>query len=46
VAAPPEAGALVAERIPGARHVVLEDAAHLANVERPGAFNPLLGEFL
>jgi 3-oxoadipate enol-lactonase len=46
VAAPPEAGALVAERIPGARHVVLEDAAHLANVERPEAFNPLLEEFL
>jgi pimeloyl-ACP methyl ester carboxylesterase len=45
-AAPPEAGALVAERIPGARHVVLEDAAHLANVERPDAFNPLLEEFL
>jgi 3-oxoadipate enol-lactonase len=46
VAAPPEAGALVADRIPGARHVVLEDAAHLANVERPDAFNPLLEEFL
>ena len=46
VAAPPEAGAFVAEHIPGARHVVLEDAAHLANVERPDAFNALLGEFL
>ena len=45
-AAPPEAGALVAERIPGARHVVLDHAAHLANVERPDAFNPLLEEHL
>jgi len=29
---------LLAERIPGARHVVLDGAAHLANVERPEAF--------
>jgi 3-oxoadipate enol-lactonase len=46
VAAPPEAGALVAERIPGARHVVLDGAAHLANVERADAFNALLEELL
>ena len=29
---------LIAERIPGARRVVLDRAAHLANVERPRAF--------
>jgi 3-oxoadipate enol-lactonase len=29
---------LIAERIPGARRVVLDRAAHLANLERPGAF--------
>jgi len=29
---------LIAERIPGARRVVLDGAAHLANVERPDAF--------
>jgi pimeloyl-ACP methyl ester carboxylesterase len=29
---------LLVERIPGARHVELEGAAHLANLERPEAF--------
>lgn len=29
---------LIAERIPGARRVVVDGAAHLANVERPDAF--------
>ena len=29
---------LIAERIPGARRIVLDGAAHLANVERPEAF--------
>ena len=29
---------LLADRIPGARHTVLERAAHLANLERPAAF--------
>jgi 3-oxoadipate enol-lactonase len=29
---------LIAERIPGARHAVLDGAAHLANLERPDAF--------
>jgi pimeloyl-ACP methyl ester carboxylesterase len=29
---------LLAERIPGARHVELDGAAHLANLERPQAF--------
>jgi 3-oxoadipate enol-lactonase len=35
VAAPPEIGALTARSIPGARHVVIPDAAHFAHYERP-----------
>jgi 3-oxoadipate enol-lactonase len=38
VATSPEDAALIAERIPGARLVVLDGAAHLANVEQPAAF--------
>ena len=43
---PPEQGALIAERIPGARFEILAPAAHLANVERAAAFNDLLREHL
>jgi 3-oxoadipate enol-lactonase len=43
---PPEHGELIASRIPDARHSVIDDAAHLANVERPEAFNRLLEEHL
>lgn len=43
---PPEHGELIASRIPRARHVVIDDAAHLANVERPDAFNRLLEDHL
>jgi 3-oxoadipate enol-lactonase len=43
---PPEHGELLASRIPGARHVVVERAAHLANVERADEVNRLLTEFL
>jgi pimeloyl-ACP methyl ester carboxylesterase len=35
-----------AELIPGARKVVWEDTGHVAMLERPEAFNALLGEFL
>jgi 3-oxoadipate enol-lactonase len=45
-AAPPEAGALLAEQIPNARHVVIPDARHLASVERTGEINALLAEHL
>lgn len=37
-ATPAEATELLAARIPGARHEVLEGAPHLANVERPAEF--------
>jgi 3-oxoadipate enol-lactonase len=43
---PPEHGELLATGIPGARLELLEHAAHLANVERPGEFNRLLEEHL
>ncbi len=43
---PPPDGELIASHIPGARHVVLDRAAHLANVERPEEFNRLLEEHL
>ncbi len=36
-ATPVAHGQAIVERIPGARMVVIDDAAHLANVERPGA---------
>jgi len=42
----PEVAAELSERIPGARLAVLDDAAHLANVERPDEFNRLLEEHL
>jgi 3-oxoadipate enol-lactonase len=35
-AAPPEQADLITRSIPDARFVVIEQAAHLANVERPG----------
>lgn len=38
-ATPPEQGAFVADRVPDARLVVIPAAAHLANVEQPGAFS-------
>lgn len=42
---PKEMGRMAAE-IPGARFEVLAEAGHLSNVERPGAFNTVLTEFL
>ena len=38
--------AVYAELIPGSRKVIFKDTGHLAMVERPDAFNALLGEFL
>ncbi|HVA32366.1 MAG TPA: alpha/beta fold hydrolase [Gaiellaceae bacterium] len=42
----PVEGKALAARIPGARFEVLANAAHLANVERPDAFNRLLEDHL
>ena len=41
-AAPLEYSELIAERVPSSRLVVLERAAHLANVERADAFSELV----
>lgn len=43
---PPAHAERIAELIPTARAVVIDAAAHLANVERPDAFNELLQEVL
>jgi 3-oxoadipate enol-lactonase len=45
-AAPPADGALLADRIANARHVVLPNARHLASVERAEDVNRLLREHL
>jgi pimeloyl-ACP methyl ester carboxylesterase len=39
---PPEHGRAIAAAIPGARLTLLENARHLANVERPDEFNRAL----
>jgi len=38
--------AAMAASIPGARHVVLEGAGHLSNLEQPEAFNAAVRRFL
>jgi 3-oxoadipate enol-lactonase len=43
---PPEHGRAIADRIPGARLTILENARHLANVERPEAFDQAVLEHL
>ena len=43
---PPAASRVIQERIDGAEMVVIEDAAHLSNVEQPEAFNAALIDFL
>src|SRR4051794_21316160 len=45
-AAPPEAGALIAERIQGARLEVIPDARHLVSLQRPEIVTPLILEHL
>ena len=44
-ARPPHLGRVVAEGIPGARLVVLEEEAHEPFQERPDEFNALVDEF-
>ncbi|MBX2882976.1 MAG: 3-oxoadipate enol-lactonase [Granulosicoccus sp.] len=46
VATPVSASQAMQERIPGSRLVVISDAAHIANVEQPQAFNDALMPFL
>jgi len=43
---PPAISRKMAAAIPGARLLVIEDAGHLSNLERPEIFNPCLREFL
>ena len=45
-AAPPAGMERMAGRIPGARYAVLDGVGHLANLERPAAFNAAVVEFL
>jgi 3-oxoadipate enol-lactonase len=46
VPAPVKEARMMHERIPGSRMEVIATAGHLANMERPAAFNHLLTEFL
>lgn len=43
---PPDVMRAMAEATPGARYVELPDAAHIANVNNPQAFNNAIGDFL
>lgn len=45
-ATPPAAAQAIHERIAGSSLVVIDDAAHLSNVEQPDAFNAAVLEFL
>ena len=45
-AIPAEVMRAMSERTPDSRFATIADAAHLANVERPGAFNEALGTWL
>ncbi|RYG66832.1 alpha/beta fold hydrolase [bacterium] len=46
VVSPPQVMADMANRIPNARHTIIEGVGHLANLENPEAFNRALREFL
>jgi 3-oxoadipate enol-lactonase len=43
---PPHVGEYMRERIVGSRLVIIEDAGHMTNLERPQAFNAAVMEFL
>jgi 3-oxoadipate enol-lactonase/4-carboxymuconolactone decarboxylase len=45
-ATPPDHGRVIADAVPGARLVVVPDAAHLGNVEQPTLFTGLILEHL
>ena len=42
---PPSDAKLMAEKIPGARLAIIPNAAHMTNLERPDAFNQIVGSF-
>jgi 3-oxoadipate enol-lactonase len=46
VLTPPSAARALADAIPGARLETIDGAGHVSNLERPAAFNYVLGEFL
>ena len=41
----PEQGQLIADRVPGARLVTIQNAAHLSNIEQPGQYMDALTSF-
>ena len=43
---PPEIVQVLADKVPGARHVSIPNAAHICNIQNPDAFNETLGGFL
>jgi 3-oxoadipate enol-lactonase len=43
---PPQLMQHLADRVPGARHSSLPKAAHIANIQNPGAFNLAMVEFI
>ena len=43
---PPALMAGLAAKVPGARHASVPNAAHIANIQNPGAFNAAVVEFL
>jgi 3-oxoadipate enol-lactonase len=43
---PPELMKGLAEKVPGAKHVSVPKAAHIANIQNPEGFNQVLGDFL
>src|SRR5262245_32840846 len=43
---PPALMAGLAAKVPGARHVSVPDAAHIANIQNPEGFNEMLVDFL
>lgn len=43
---PPSVGEYMKEHIPGARLVIIEDAGHMTNLERPESFNAAVLDFL
>jgi 3-oxoadipate enol-lactonase len=43
---PPDLMKKLAEKVRGARHVSVPNAAHIANIQNPEGFDRVLGEFL